>query len=77
MPMALLRVDFSTHEGDWMLNTIQEKMQVSTRAEEFSYDVLIVPVPNNLTSSGFDSFRANVARNPELRKMKVVNSACC
>jgi hypothetical protein len=61
--MALLRVNFSTHEGDWMLNTIQEKMQVSTRAKEFSYDMLIVPVPNDLASSRFDSLCANVARN--------------
>jgi hypothetical protein len=48
--MALLRVDFGTHESDRMFDAIQKEMQVSTRTEEFANDVFIVPVPNDLAS---------------------------
>jgi hypothetical protein len=62
MAVAFLRVQFCTHEGDRMIERIKEKMQILPY--ERSNDVLIVPVPNDVSRSSFNGFGANVTGNP-------------
>src|ERR1700735_4031514 len=70
--MAFDRVYFRAHEGYWVIEAIKKKMQVPAQERRSN---VVIPFPNYVTGSCFNSLRANVARNAEFRQMSIGNSS--
>ena len=67
-----MRVYLCTHEGNWMLESIEKEIEIP--AYELS-DGLVIPLPDYISRSGLNRFRANVTRNTQFTAMRVADAA--
>lgn len=66
--MALMGINLRAHEGDWEFEAVKKKMQISIQERG---DHAVVPFPNYVSRSRFDSLRANVAWNSQFWNMSI------
>src|SRR5947209_1483423 len=71
--MTLAGVEFGAHQGNRMLQRIEESMKV--HAEVLADYVRVIPSPNDVAGARLDRFRADVSRDAEFRHVNVQHPA--